>query len=128
MDTLSGLPMPDRLELIEHLPPLPCEAELPPDPTAAMLDLYERSVEQAYPAELEIHTDDVCRTLDLLEAVTERQGPSSTFFMPDLMLDRVEASIEQQSLEPAEPDEEPASQADGTVTPLFSLRIGYSSP
>ncbi len=112
------LPIPDQWELFEQaifLPP--SETELPPDPQAIRLGDVERSTEQFIPPELDVHTDAMSNNLDMAEATVESQQSTGTFFLPDGMLDNIEAGIEEQELKPTVIDEEPLPLEDGGVVP-----------
>jgi len=111
-----NLPIPDKWELFEQaifLPPL--ETGLPPDPQAILFGDAERVIEQVIPPGLNVHTDAMCNNLDMAEATIESQQCTGKFFLPDGMLDKIEASIEEQELKPTVIDEDQLPVEDGGV-------------
>jgi len=116
MDSPFDLPVPDPLEIFEQAAFLPPpETELPPDPQAILLGDVERSIERVNLPELDVHADAISHVLDLAEASIESQQSDGKFFLPDGMLDKLEASIEQQEPKPPVVDEDPPPVEDGGV-------------
>lgn len=118
MNSVFGDAIPDPLEVVEHsiLQP-PWEEDMCLDPFARMLGEFETSVEQPIPPEQEIFADPICDALSCVEASTESQQFTAKFFLPDVMLDRLEASIEQQRPKPTLIDEDPPPMEGGGIVP-----------
>lgn len=116
MDSPFDLPVPDPLEIFEQAAFLPPpETELPPDPQAILFGDVERSIERVNLPELDVHADAISHVFDLAEASIESQQSNGKFFLPDGMLDKLEASIEEQEPKPTVIDEDPPPVEDGGV-------------